>query len=609
VSICAEPGGTGYVAIDFETSYEKDRDIKSLGMVPYLRHPATDIYMVSIYGEGIEYVGPPETAPWDQIESRPWVSHNMQFDRAVYDELRRRRPGFYVAPPDDWDCSADLVAAMQCKRSLADAMFLLEGVRVDKSVRDEMKGVAWKDLDDAGRAKWSAYAVMDSKYCSHLWDKYSDRQTEFERKLSRHTARMCHRGLAVNEAKISSGIDILSDRLFKVEKLIPWAGELNEKGKEIPITSSKAIANECRKLGIPPPASTDVKSALWDRWEEQYAEQAPFVGAIQKYRKINRVLGVLKSIRTRTVDGICYYEMKYCGAPHTRRWSGGYEYESNSASSSLNIQNLPKDEVEGVDVRSCFVARPGHRFVVSDLSQIEARVILWMAGEEAILAPLRKGADLYDSYARTAMGYRDPRPLAEVDKGLRQLAKTHWLGLGYGMSAGKLRDTARKYGYDISAADAEVAVNTFRRGVPRIKSAIWDPIKSTLARHQVDGKVEIVLPSGRAIRYFNVRRDGFGFAGQTVLGDPEKNLWFGLCTENAVQGTARDALGHCILELERAGYPVAFHVHDEPINEVPEEGIEKSVREINRIMSTAPDWAAGLPMSSGTEAMVEYCKK
>jgi len=608
--ITANPDSpSGAVAIDFETSYEVGRDIKSLGMVPYLRHPETDVYMVSIYGEGVEYVGPPETAPWDQIANRPWVSHNMQFDRAVYDELRRRRSGFYPATPDEWDCSADLVAAMQCKRSLADAMFILEGHRVDKTVRDEMKGVAWKDLDDVGRARVSEYAILDAKYCSHLWDKYSSNQPEFERQLSRHTARMCHRGLAVNEAKVSSGIDILADRLFQVEKLIPWAGELNEKGKEIPITSSKAIANECRKLGIPPPASTDVKSALWDRWEEQYAEQAPFVGAIQKYRKINRVLGVLKSIRTRTVGGICYYELKYCGAPHTRRWSGGYEYESRSESSSLNIQNLPKDEVEGVDVRSCFIPRPGHRFVVSDLRQIEARVILWMAGEEGILAPLRLGADLYDSYARTAMGYRDPRPLAEVDKGLRQLAKTHWLGLGYGMSAGKLQDTARKYGSTISATEAEIAVSTFRRGVPRIKANIWDPIKSNLSRFEVDGKVEFVLPSGRTIRYFGVRRDGFGFSGCTVRGDPEKNLWFGLVTENVVQGTARDVFGTRILDLEQSGFPVAFHVHDEAINEVSEEDIECKAMEINRIMSTAPDWAAGLPVSSGTDVMDAYCKK
>lgn len=597
-------------AVDFETSYTKDRDIKSLGVIGYLRHPDTDPYLVSIVGPGVEYAGPPELAPWDSVVGSPWVSHNMSFDRAVYAELMRRAPGRYPAPPIEWDCSMDMVAGLQCKRSLKDAMKILEGVSISKAVRDDMRGVAWKDLDDAGRKEVQDYALGDSRNCHLLWTKYSGEWPDFERQLSRHTAAMGHRGIGVDVPRVAEGIEHLSQRLFETERDIPWLGELDEKGVEVPVSSPKAIVRQCAKLGIPPPASTDVKSPLWERWESQYAETAPFVGLIQRWRKINRVLNVLRSIRTRTIDGICYYELKMCGAPHTRRWSGGYESSSNvSSSSALNIQNLPKEAVEGIDVRRCFIPRPGHKFVISDLSQIEARVILWIAGEEAILAPLRGGADLYDSYSRQALGYRDPRPLAEVDKGLRQLAKTHWLGLGYGMSAGKLADTARKYGFKVSAEEAERSVATFRRGVPRIDRNIWAPLRSALARHHVDGELSIVLPSGRKIRYFDVRRDGFGFSGVVERGGTEKNLWFGLLTENMVQGTARDLLGTRILEMDRRGFQLVAHIHDETVNEVPEEGAEEQAVEINRIMSTAPDWAEGLPVASGTDVTDYYCKK
>lgn len=615
-------------AVDFETSYEQDRDIKSLGVVGYLRHPATDVYLVSIVGLDLEYVGPPEGAPWGRIAGCQWVSHNMSFDRAVYDELRRRGIGRYPAPPAAWDCTADMVAGLQCKRSLKDAMKLLEGVILSKKVRDDMKGVRWADLTDAGKQVVGDYALGDSRHCLTLWQKYSGNWPEFERQLSRHTAAMGHRGIAVDVPRIASGIEHLSQVLFEIEKLIPWVGEVDEKGKDIPVTSSKAIIRQCASLGIPAPASTDVKSHLWERWEAEYSETAPFVKSIQSWRKVNKTLTILNAMRTRTVDGICYYELKMCGAPHTRRWSGGFEREdsSNSKSASLSIHNLPKEAIDlteicrslkierapenvEVDVRRCFVPRPGHKFVISDLSQIEARVILWIAGEEAILAPLRSGADLYDSYSRQALGYRDPRPLAEVDKGLRQLAKTHWLGLGYGMSAGKLADTARKYGFKVSTEEAERSVATFRRGVPRIEKNIWNPLKSALARHHIDKQLIIALPSGRQIQYFDVRKDGFGYCGVVERGASEKNLWYGLLTENMVQGTARDLLGTRILEMERQGFPLVAHIHDETVNEVPEADADEQAAEINQIMSTAPDWAEGLPVASGTDVTDYYCKK
>lgn len=601
---------TNAVAVDFETHYDETRDIRSMGAIAYLRHPDTDIYMVSLYGDGVEYVGPPEAAPWDQIAGRPWISHNAAFDRAVYAELHRRRPGYYVQAPVEWDCTADMVAAgQQCKRSLADAMKILEGVRVSKTMRDEMRGVKWTDLDDAKKQALLNYALDDARYCHLLWDKYSGDWPEFERKLSRHTATMIQRGWAVDVPRIEEGIERLTAAKFDTEKLIPWVGELDEKGKEIPITSTKRIGLECRKLDIPAPKSTDTKSPVWEAWEEEYSPRAPFVAAIQTWRKINRTLTVLKAMRARTVDGVCYYELKFAGAPHTRRWSGGWETkDTTQTSAAFNIQNLPKKPVEGVDVRSCFVARPGHKLIVSDLAQIEARALLWIAGDEAMLSRLRAGEDMYEAHARVTMGYSDPRPLSEVDPGKRQLAKIRVLGLGYGLGAAKLLDTARQYGLTLSATEAETTVSDFRRTNPKIV-AIWNVLKGALSRHAVDGRLEIVLPSGRTIRYFNVRRDGFGYSGIVERGAAEKKLWHGLQCENLIQGTCRDLLGDRILALEDAGHPLVAHIHDETVCEVPDEGVEVRLGEISRIMSTAPEWAPGLPVQSKPEIMDRYTKK
>lgn len=599
------------IAVDFETSYSAARDIRSMGVTPYLRHPETSIYLVSIVGEGIEYAGSPETAPWEHAAAAGmWLSHNAAFDRAVYTELRRRQPGRFPAPPAEWNCTSDMAAALQVKRDLASAAKILNGSSISKKIRKEMKGVSFHELDAGRRAEVEKYALDDSRHCLDLWTRHSHLWPEFERRLSRSTADMVLRGIAVDAPRVAEGIETLANQLYEVEKLIPWAGELDEKGDAIPVSSSLRIAAECRRIGIPVPKSTDVKSYLFEAWEAEYAEMAPFVGAIQRWRKINRVLATLRSIQTRTIDGICYYELKYGGAPHTLRWSGGNDYESKTETSAmLNMQNLSREPVEGVDLRGMFVARPGHRLVVSDLSQIEARVVLWLAGDEKVLAPLRAGADLYDSYARSAMGYSDPRPLKEADPKRRQLAKTHWLGLGYGMSADKLRDTARKHNMRMTAEEAEATVAMFRLGNPRIHKILWKPLDDALRRHAVDGILEIELPSRRRIRYYDVRRGGFGYSGVVERGGKERNLWYGLMTENLVQGTARDVFGSRILALEDAGFPVVLHVHDEAVNEVPEAGVEESAREINRIMSTAPEWAAGLPVASGTDVMERYAKK
>jgi DNA polymerase len=61
--------------------------------------------------------------------------------------------------------------------------------------------------------------------------------------------------------------------------------------------------------------------------------------------------------------------------------------------------------------------------------------------------------------------------------------------------------------------------------------------------------------------------------------------------------------------MERQSFPLVAHIHDETVNEVPEEGADEQAAEINRIMSTAPEWAEGLPVASGTDVTDYYCKK
>jgi hypothetical protein len=240
---------------------------------------------------------------------------------------------------------------------------------------------------------------------------------DHEKWLSMHTTLMGDRGVAVNTAAVESGIDRYKTRLWEIEQEIPWA-------KEHPVTSPIQLKNACRAAGIPVPDSTAMKDELFQAWSKKYAEAVPFVAAVQKYRSVNRSLKVLESIQTRTHGGRVRYGLKYFGANHTGRWSGD---------SGLNMQNLPRDEVDGVNIRNCFVAGPGRKLFIADYSQIEARVSLWLCGDHEQLELVRNGMCVYEAHARKTMGYDLGMPLKQAAKedpkffDLRQYAKARCL--------------------------------------------------------------------------------------------------------------------------------------------------------------------------------------
>ncbi|MGN0828102.1 MAG: DNA polymerase [Akkermansia sp.] len=106
------------------------------------------------------------------------------------------------------------------------------------------------------------------------------------------------------------------------------------------------------------------------------------------------------------------------------------------------MQNLHKGEHHGVDMRALFIPRPGHKFVISDLSQIETRVLLYLAGDTTQLEEIAKGTSPYEAHARASMGWTGGK-LKEEDPGLYALAKARVLGLGFGCGKVRFSDLAK----------------------------------------------------------------------------------------------------------------------------------------------------------------------
>jgi len=588
-------------SLDFESTWEAGRDINSLGVFGYLQHPQTEIYLVSMYGEGVEYCGPLEQAPWDKISGKHWLSHNRSFDKAVHKVAISRGQIPEWCQPEGWDCTADLCAYIQAPRALGKAMTALCGVTLDKAIRDRTKGLRWADMTPEFQQEVVDYGLDDSKSCWLLWEQYGHLWPEWERNLSKHTTEMCHRGIGLDMEKVEEGIEVLRQAMFKAEAEIPWIDD------ETGPAARKALAEACRAVGVPPPASTAKTSPVFDAWVAEYGEKVPFVAALQDWRQTKRLYDVFHAFKVRSIGSVLPFGLKY-GAAHTLRWGGD---------TGLNLQNLARDPFKSkyaekaVYSRECLTAPPGYVFVGADSAQIEARVVLWLAGDVASLDLIQDGMCVYEVHARRFKGYADPRPLKDAAatdpalKKLRQLCKAERLGLGYGMGHARFMSAAKALaGVDVSESEAKSIVQSFRKSNKGIVD-LWSVLDNAVCR---PGQNDVELPSGRRLVYRDTYNDGENWRARVERGGSAVKIYGAIGVENLTQGVARDCLGHWILETERAGLPVVLHVHDEIVTCVPEADAEDAKRTLVGIMSKAPEWADGLPVAAEATISKRYWK-
>ncbi len=345
--------------------------------------------------------------------------------------------------------------------------------------------------------------------------------------------------------------------------------------------------------------------------------------SVKKYEAIERAV----------CDGRVHGLLQFYGANRTGRWAGRL----------VQIHNLPQNHMEDLElarslvkegrfdlvellypstpevlselIRTAFVAKPGCRFIISDFSAIEARVLAWMSGEAWRLRVFSTHGKIYEASASAMFGV----PIEEIGKTspLRQKGKIAELALGYGGSVGALVSMgATKMG--LSEEELPNLVSQWRLANPHITEFWWKvdaaAFKAVKERCTVQmdrllfeyrgGILFIHLPSGRKLSYVKPRLElnRFGREGITYEGVGESKKWTRIETygpkmvENIVQAVSRDILAEAMLRLEKAGFDIVMHVHDEVVLEVPE-GVS-SVEEVNELMAVNPSWTMGLPLKA-----------
>jgi DNA polymerase len=576
-------------AVDFESYYDGECSITTLGPRGYFSHPQFDAYMVTIVGDdGFVYAGCPRELDWAMLDGNVVLSHNASFDESLY--LYGVEAGWFnPCSPAEWHCTADMTAFLGLPRSLKNASAAVFGMEVNKTTRDNMKGKQWGSMTDDFKKEVTEYAIVDSELCLRLWKELSDRWPQTERNISVLNRKVGQRGLPIDTTLLKTNLEQIRTELFNAEQSIPWIGD------HTPL-SRKAFNEQCRAQGIEPPASLAAGNEEADKWFAAFQDACPWARAVQNYRRINAFLRKLEAFDNGTMpDGRYYGGLMYCGANPTARFSG--------SGGNLNLQNLPRDEMFGVNFRHMIKPKDGYKLIVADLSQIEVRTLCWLADDYKALDLIRESDDIYHAFG-VLLGLHNPDygPLRDYDKQLRHKVKSIALGCGYGMGAAKFSTFS-----GMPLEEAEKAVRLYRDRMPMVPK-FWRSLDQDMATACAVGEpFQLELPSGRALRYGKIKRmkevgsvNRFRYIGKIVRNGQMRDfpLWGGILTENMSQGLARDIFSDMMLRVDAAGYPVILHVHDEMVCEVPEAEAENALAKIMEIMSIPPMWIPDIPVAA-----------
>ena len=374
---------------------------------------------------------------------------------------------------------------------------------------------------------------------------------------------------------------------------------------------------------------------------------------VKEFLKIKQQLGKTSVSKFEAMDravcsdGKIRGMLQFYGANRTGRWAGRIVQLQNLPSNKMNDLDLARGIIKEGDmellemlyaapsdvfsqlVRTALVAKPDHTFIVADYSAIEARVIAWLAGEEWRMEVFRGHGKIYEASAAQMFGI----PLESItrDSPERAKGKVAELALGYQGGPGALKAMGAE-AMGLTDAEMKRLVNQWRNSNANIVKFWYDTDRQVKSAITNQGQIIkgnrglefqmlfdtlfIKLPSGRKLAYKNagLREGKYGMEAVYDGVNQETKKWQtvnsygGKFVENITQAVARDILGHAMLRLDKLGYPISFHVHDEVVIEVPIESKDSTMAAIVNIMSEDIEWAKGLKVTADAYDTEYYMK-
>jgi len=593
------------LTIDFETYYSKDFSLSKLTTEEYVRHDDFEIIGVAVdNGEGY-----PQWFSGTQEQIKIWfnqfdwensfvLAHNTQFDGAILSWKFGIKPKGWL----DTLCMARAVHGVDAGGSLkALAERYKLGVKGDEVVNALGKRRA--DFSPESLAVYGDYCINDVSLTRALFDRLAEGFPVKELKVIDCTLRMfIEPTLVLNAPMLKQHLENVK---AKKEKLLEAAAA----SKEVLLSNDK-FADVLMSLSVEPPRKTSPRTGK-ETWAFAKTDEGFKALAEHPDPRVQALVGArlgtkttLEETRTqRFIDiaerGPLPVPIKYYAA-HTGRWGGD---------DKINLQNLPSRGNNAGKLKMAIEAPPGYVIIDADSSQIEARTVAWLAGQNDLVDAFAKGEDVYKIMASAIYN----KPAEEVTKEERFVGKTTILGAGYGMGATKFQAQLKTFGVEIEEAEAKRIIDVYRSTYSRIP-ALWKQgntcIEAMLTNNAaVYGVVDAVqfdprkkgfrLPSGLWQKYEGIRRNTTPDNKEEFVYDTRKGavkIYGGKLTENICQAVARCVIAEQMLKISKK-YKVVLTVHDAIACIAPEEEVQWAQKFVESCMRWRPDWAQTLPLN------------
>lgn len=616
------------ITFDFETFYSDAFSLSRITTEEYIRDVQFEVIGVGVQVDG----GQPQWFSGTREETRKWLrqfdwknsmalAHNTMFDGAILHWVFGITPMIFL----DTLSMARALHGMEAGGSLkALAERYQIGVKGTEVVA--AKGKTRMDFAPDDLARYGEYCKNDVRLTYDLFHIMSKNFPIEELRLIDITLRMfTHPQLYADEPALQDRLDDLrterSQLLLSLKDTLHAANEEEVRKK---LSSNKQFADVLRTFDLEVPMKISPTTG-----KETYALAKKDEGFIALTEHENPVVQQLCAVRLGTKStleekrierfievsrrnrGSIPVPLKYYGA-HTGRWSGV---------DKVNFQNLPSRDPKKKALKKAIVPPEGYVVINSDSSQIEARVLAWLAGQEDVVQQFANRKDVYSIFASSVYG----RTITKANEAERFVGKTCVLGLGYGTGALKLQHTlatSQPISVKLDEDECKRIVSVYRSTNYKIVE-LWGASDSMLSS-MLNGNIRnaiplgehgclwfdedgIRLPNNLYIRYPKLRRETLDGKSKVVY-DSRKglvSLWGGAVVENVVQALARIIVGEQMVKINEF-YRPALTVHDAVVLVVPEDEQDAAVKCLTEIMSCAPDWAPGLPVACEAKVGATY---
>lgn len=593
------------ITVDFETYYDKEFSLSKLTTEEYVRDECFEVIGVGVKVDDNE-------TEWcaDDIETFlkkfNWqenfvLAHNTMFDGAILSWRYGVNPKAWL----DTLAMARAVDGAEAGNSLAKLAQRYEIGQKGTEVVLAM-GKHRKDFTPDELHRYGEYCKNDVNITYDLFNIFKTHFKKEELKLIDLTLRM------FTEPRLELNLPLLEQHLEEVkaqkEKLLASASADKDS-----LMSNQKFAELLMGLGVLPPTkispTTGKKTFALAKNDEHFKKLAEHpderVQALVAARLGTK--STLEETRTERLIGIAKrgslpVPLRYFAA-HTGRWGGD---------DKLNLQNLPRKS----KLKNAIVPPKGYVLIDADSSQIEARILAWLAGEVGLVNAFERNEDVYRIMAGNIY-YKNPN---DVDQAERFVGKTTILGAGYGMGWMKFQLQLKAFGVTMDESACRFILRKYRETLVHIP-ALWEEANKCLEALSSDdlrtftfGKqpqavnvlpgVGFDLPNGLPLRYNNLRLQeaklGLGnTTGTEYVYDTRKGttkIYGGKVVENLCQALARCVIGEQMLRVAKR-YKVVLTVHDAIACIAPIEEKDEAVAYVEQCMKWRPSWAKTLPLS------------